>query len=82
MVPSIRFVPLFINMAAPITVRNNTGSKYEVVVSSRMMNIIATAIASIIFISFSTFSSVNLLVGDMPTIYPLSPIISSISSIA
>ena len=41
-----------------------------------------TATAMIIFICSWTFSSMNLLVGDIPTRLPLSPTISSISSIA
>ena len=65
-----------------MTVRNSTGSSQEVVVSTSIREMNTTAITSIIFISLLTFSSMNLLVGAMPSIMHLSPRRSSISSMA
>ena len=65
--PRKMFVPLFSTMAQPMIVRKRTGSNQEVVVKRRMMKIRTTTMPITSCISFFTFSSMNLFVGDMPT---------------
>ena len=50
-VPKNMLVPLFSTMAAPITVRNNTGSNQDVVVTQRIRKINTTASVMISLIS-------------------------------
>ena len=54
-------------MAHPITVRKSTGSNQEVVVKSKIRKMSTTTMTIISANADLTLSSVNLLVGDIPT---------------
>ena len=51
MVPSIKFVPILMIIAIPMTIKNMTGSNHEVVVRHKIIAIITTPRAMAMLIS-------------------------------